>query len=233
VNVTPRPISLEVGSIVDYAYLLDEMPQPDEHFPCISLPFEGMVTFTSNTSKSVGGRVSWQMQQLGGYLYIRHDAHLSPNMNFSIKIEVDETGRMGGFITSRQVHPDEKTSLNLQCTMIAPALMAIAFLHTKKGVQVTDARPLSRQVRRQMQRKKLPAYTYKVLTVPSVARAVERHNELKSLGIRAHLVRGHWADYRETGICNNPNARGIYWKAPHIRGDKNLGIVDKDYAVAI
>ena len=48
---------------------------------------------------------------------------------------------------------------------------------------------------------------------------------------RFHLVRGHYADYREHGLFGNPELRGRYWVPSYGRGDKSLGTINHEYHV--
>jgi hypothetical protein len=48
--------------------------------------------------------------------------------------------------------------------------------------------------------------------------------------IRSHWVRGHYADYRKSGLFGRPQSRGIYWIPEHKRGNEELGQVIPEYA---
>lgn len=49
---------------------------------------------------------------------------------------------------------------------------------------------------------------------------------------RFHVVRGHYADYRNgAGLFGNPNLKGIYWVAPHAKGNPDAGTIKKDYDI--
>jgi len=47
-----------------------------------------------------------------------------------------------------------------------------------------------------------------------------------------HLVRGHFADYRERGLFGKQDMRGVFWIPGHARGDKALGVINKEYHVS-
>jgi hypothetical protein len=48
--------------------------------------------------------------------------------------------------------------------------------------------------------------------------------------IRSHWVRGHYADYRKTGLFGRPQSRGVYWIPEHKRGNEELGLVIPEYS---
>lgn len=48
---------------------------------------------------------------------------------------------------------------------------------------------------------------------------------------RFHLVRGHFADYRERGLFGKADLRGVFWIPGHARGDKSNGTINKEYHV--
>lgn len=107
------------------------------------------------------------------------------------------------------------------------ALQAIAFFHVK-GARIEDAKPYALGIQSGSSRRIL--YDHKVLVVDQIENALRQHRNALAGGARLHLVRGHFKDYREKGVGGNLGARGIYWWQPHIRGDKSLGMVDKEYA---
>lgn len=232
-----RPISLEIGEVLDYRMMLlkDEVgTDPTKDFPCVRLPWDEAV-LTSRTStyppEVPSGTLEWHI--VGGDDTLFIDTKVG-HTRFQTLLHLNSDGLVTHYQLLNKIALPTAPTENVEhahLTALEPALMAIAFLHTKHGAALEPARPQSRQVRRQMKRKGLPEYTYKVLKVPSVSKVVRKYTEGIRRGVRLHIVRGHWADHRKHGICNNPNARGIYWKPPHVRGDKELGIVDKDYTL--
>lgn len=49
---------------------------------------------------------------------------------------------------------------------------------------------------------------------------------------RQHLVRGHFADYRNgAGMFGRESMRGIYWISPHVKGNPEHGTIVKDYSL--
>lgn len=232
-NVTPRTISLEIGSVCDYVDLLKGQEiTPENYFPCVRSPFGGSVRFTSLTAHGLQGALSWDVHQFGDMLGIEITNHRLGGAYCQIAFQLDETGAVMGVRYPDGIQPSERDHAG-RCQMSTPVLMAISTLHARSMATVEPAPcPYPRAERRARARKKLPEYTYRVLKVPSITRTVQQARSYAAAGVRAHIVRGHYADYRDKGVFGNPNARGIYWKDAHVRGDRALGVVDKDYQIA-
>jgi hypothetical protein len=103
---------------------------------------------------------------------------------------------------------------------------ALAFMHAK-GARIEEPDHPSRQVRRAWSRASQKIYTLKV---EPLDRAMREAREASGSGVAVHMVRGTWCDYSQgPGVGGNPNARGIYWRSPHVRGNPRHGIVAKQY----
>lgn len=79
--------------------------------------------------------------------------------------------------------------------------------------------------RKRVKRGQLPLFSHSILTIHPRQLARARQAQAASAdgaSLRAHFVRGHWK-VRKSGI--------FFW-SPHVRGDADKGIVDKDYKVA-
>jgi hypothetical protein len=79
-----------------------------------------------------------------------------------------------------------------------------------------------------------PLTTYKVLKVTPMRRrradASGPDNDTPTLPKSLHIVRGHFADYREgNGLFGKYN--DIFWVDAHVRGSEERGVVVKDYEV--
>lgn len=108
----------------------------------------------------------------------------------------------------------------------AICLMAISFMHVK-GARIDVPDHPSRQARRAWERSK---QQIKVLKLEPLDRVVREWRQSGEQGRRVHLVRGHFKDFRNgPGVGGNPNARGVYWTPPHVKGNPERGIVAKQY----
>lgn len=109
-------------------------------------------------------------------------------------------------------------------------LLALNFLNCK-NVKINE-NPISRQVKRQHERKGEPVYKTYTLEIKAM-REILKHsiNENKTDIKKAlHLCRGHFKTYTK----ENPllgKFTGTYWWDMHARGDSTYGKVDKDYKI--
>lgn len=80
----------------------------------------------------------------------------------------------------------------------------------------------------------LPKYEYRIITIEIPKELTKAYNieSLEHNGIRKryHTVRGHARYYTEDKPLFGKYT-GWVWIAPHVRGDRNLGVIDKDYNV--
>lgn len=112
--------------------------------------------------------------------------------------------------------------------VVGPVLLAISFLHCKNTV-IEDVCPPPKLAKRTMQRHGVPLNTYKVLNIQPVAAVLAAAGKGESLVKRLHICRGHFKDYRQRGVFGK--AKGLFWWGQHVRGNKDLGMVTKEYAV--
>lgn len=63
--------------------------------------------------------------------------------------------------------------------------------------------------------------------------AYHERNSAPSHETALHVVRGRFKDYREGGGLGRSHAAGIWWGAPHVRGDEAAGKVEKDYELKV
>jgi len=231
-----RPISVDISEVVDYMAVLQDsgIDASDETlYPCVSLPWDTAVLTCNNS----------EIQPLlrhHQWILVRENDHTftmtlvrSGNAGHLVRVHLNSTGGFDHCDHFPIVPIHDDLDICARYTTVIMAFMALAFLHTRQGATLEPTSGPSRQVRRANRRKGMPEYTYKVLSVPSIRKVVGKYREATRHGVRLHIVRGHWADHRQHGICNNPNARGIYWVPPHVRGDRELGTVEKDYALAV
>lgn len=80
---------------------------------------------------------------------------------------------------------------------------------------------------------KLPVYEYKILKVE--VPGTKKNGVANGSGdrmSRVHLCRGHFKEYTKEKPLFGRHV-GLYWWQPYARGNKDMGIIDKDYAVHI
>ena len=79
---------------------------------------------------------------------------------------------------------------------------------------------------------KQPLFTYHTLVVNPMSEKKRSNSEHEQTGIkqRLHFCRGHFKEYTEQNKLFGKHT-GLYWWQPMVRGNKELGIVHKDYLV--
>jgi len=112
------------------------------------------------------------------------------------------------------------------------ALNAALMLLNCKNVVSEDVPPPEKLNRKRNKKGKQELFTYKILKLllPSESK---QHGEYLPSGIKAriHLCRGHFKTYtKESPLFGRYT--GLYWWQSHVRGDKNEGMVVKEYKVA-
>ena len=95
------------------------------------------------------------------------------------------------------------------------------------------ARQVEYQVPPKVLKKRLsrgePAFKTYVLDVEptKLARRPGQSNGESGIEMSQHFCRGHFGDYREKGLFGKH--KGLFWFGPHIRGNPNVGVIDKSY----
>jgi hypothetical protein len=115
---------------------------------------------------------------------------------------------------------------------IAPALLAVTFLHCKSGVRIEDVEPPARLNRARERRGKRPLVRYKTLTICGLKELLRREGGIEGVGLRKalHLVRGHFAKYGPDKPLMG-HFVGTVFRSAHMRGRAKEGRVIKDYDV--
>lgn len=115
-------------------------------------------------------------------------------------------------------------------SLALPFWFAFAFMHCRN---VTLESPtVSRQVRRQANRKGTPLLDYRVLNIEPMKGVLRTEGGLADSGpgVALHICRGHFKDFRDgPGLFGKH--KGIYWWEGSVRGSLSKGKVEKDYHV--
>lgn len=111
------------------------------------------------------------------------------------------------------------------------ALLAISFMHCKNVHAIehdlVDAVTPKRE-RHPTRNKGLRYYTLEIDPMREVLRKEGRSDEV-GLKQALHLCRGHFKDYRQSGLFGK--IKGLFWWDAHARGTRDAGVVIKDYVV--
>jgi hypothetical protein len=127
-------------------------------------------------------------------------------------------------VWQKNVGEDEINSFR---KMVIVGAFTLNLLHCK-NVHLIEADPSKRE-RRKAAKKNRPMERYHVLRVGSVGRG---GTDRFSSGIRMseHIVHGHFREYSEEAPLFGKYA-GRFWVPAHVRGDRKVGSVKKDYEV--
>lgn len=115
-------------------------------------------------------------------------------------------------------------------SLVVPFFWSLGFMNCKNVT--LEPPPVSRQVRRQAERRGLPILDYRVLNIEPMTRVLRDEGDLASVGSRQalHICRGHFKDYRDgPGLFGKH--KSVYWWEGSVRGSLAKGRLDKDYEV--
>lgn len=112
-------------------------------------------------------------------------------------------------------------------TALHPCWLAISFLHCKNVTIDPRGVGLNRGKRVRHE----PNFRYHVLVIEPMKKILKTEGRSDEVGLKRalHICRGHFKDFRETGLFGK--FRDIYWWNPQVRGKVENGIVLKDYNV--
>lgn len=121
---------------------------------------------------------------------------------------------------------------NLAAYVYNPSLLALSFMHCK-GVERVLQTPPQKLSRAFEKRRGQPLHKYHILDIKPMQDVLKREGNVEEDGLKKalslHIVRGHFADYREKGLFGKNF--GLYWRPQHHRGSISVGITDKDYRI--
>lgn len=112
------------------------------------------------------------------------------------------------------------------------ALNAALMLLNCKNIVSEDNLPPEKLNRKRNKNGKQELFTYKTLklVLPTESKNIGKEYLPSGAKVRIHLCRGHFKKYtKEAPLFGRYT--GLYWWEPHIRGDKNEGMVIKDYKI--
>lgn len=151
----------------------------------------------------------------------------------SVMYSLSETGALTdmrsftwGVQPDGQAFPEEERLRNVHLTY--PLLFTLCLLNATNVKQEAITPQLSKRQRLGKQRPLVRYTTLDVHPMREAVRAVAAGGGI-STDRALHLCRGHWKDYRETGLFGRN--KGVYFWSPQLRGTGKAGVVVKDYNV--
>ena len=138
----------------------------------------------------------------------------------------------GEFVNNQPAHIQKKLEHALDLTVCA-CLFSISLMHCK-NVHFEDI-VIPAAVQKKRTKRGIPRIQYKTLVIDPMHTQVRRERDEDPAGEQntvkraLHIVRGHFKDYRETGLFGKNH--GLFWWDMHVAGTAKAGVVVKDYAV--
>ena len=121
--------------------------------------------------------------------------------------------------------PDERL-----WSLLFPYCLGVSFTHCRNVELVDDVVP--EPMRKKRKRRGQRSTVFKTLEIHPMKAVLRNADADPNTGLkqRLHICRGHFKDYRNgRGLFGKYN--GMFWWDMHVRGDKTVGTVKKDYAV--
>lgn len=138
-----------------------------------------------------------------------------------------EPGASAHYSNSNVLHATE----SLVPWTLYPCLFSISLLHCK-NTKIIRGEPNEQLRKKHVKRKRQPPVSFKILDVTPMKARSQGASVSTRTGdsVAAHMVRGHFKDYRDGGGLFGRH-KGRYFWGPSMRGDLEEGYVDKDYNV--
>jgi len=164
------------------------------------------------------------VQVVGKYLALCNES--GQNIGDSVGVP----GRIMNHLTKGEGAITQARAEALITLLAAYALLTISFMHCKNVNIRTVEQPKKLQAAR-IKDGRRPLITYRVLEIEPMKKILRTEGQVNKLGLKKalHICRGHFKDYRESGLFGRNH--GIYWWEQAVRGEAQHGIALKDYSV--
>ena len=119
--------------------------------------------------------------------------------------------------------------MSIRASYVAEAFL---LLINCKNISTEKSYPPEALNKKRVRQGKQPLFTYHTLVVNPVSTKHRKNGQHEPTGIkqRLHFCRGHFKEYTQDAPLFG-KLTGLYWWQPMVRGNKELGIVHKDYEV--
>jgi hypothetical protein len=138
------------------------------------------------------------------------------------------------FLTWNNIHNGfdlEEYSQKFSAFEVSFIQMALMLLNCK-NISTENNYPSMVLNKKRIKQGKQPLFKYHTLVINPVNEKKRSSGEHEPTGIkqRLHFCRGHFKEYTEQNKLFGKHT-GLYWWQPMVRGNKELGLVHKDYEV--
>lgn len=248
---------IKADNVVDYLYSTDQLsPRLILDLPCVTPPFENV--FVEFTIDGIGmgwhihrgspdlGQIKIKALEAHGMKWILGGYYYSPEYPnepmLRAAVALDGSGAIIPVANGDpyRISPLTKTAQRVWgipefkqsgVDALNVVLWTLAFMHTK-GAVIDDVTPPPAVSKRHQKRYKAPLCSYKTVKVCGFGRAPQEAQGGQHDTPRLHIVRGHWADYRNgAGMFGNPDLRAVFWISEHERGRGEKGAIKTTYEV--
>jgi hypothetical protein len=141
---------------------------------------------------------------------------------------------LGSFIIYRPQYLEalglELLPVDQVTTVLHVPLLALSFCHCK-NVTVQTQRPATKLNKKRIKRGKPPYVEYKTLEITPIKKMCEGSVNASGMPLKRalHICRGHFKDYRKSGLFGKH--KDVFWWDMAVRGDRQKGMIVKDYEV--
>lgn len=129
------------------------------------------------------------------------------------------------------IHPTRNSDKqSTMITMVMPMWLAISFMHCK-NVALREERAPEKLRKANAKRGRQSMVKWNVLEIEPMKQVLRGEGKSESVGLRQalHICRGHFKDYRQSGLFGK--VKGIFWWDSTVRGSSKQGVVVKDYSI--
>lgn len=140
---------------------------------------------------------------------------------------LDKSGKVLAFFSRGGSGGRESRQISTDWAFISS--MAMSFMHCKNVRQIEAKDDRGEQFHKQH---KVPRFRYRTLVIDPMKEVLRTEGGLEANGLKKalHICRGHFATYsNDKPLFGKYN--GTFWKPDHVRGNKESGVVRKDYDV--
>ena len=126
-----------------------------------------------------------------------------------------------------------KTIVAICHSMLAPALLAMTFMHCK-NVLTVDNHP-DKNINRERKKCGLrPFIKYQTIDIQPMTKLLKTEGQLETNGIKKafHICNGHFATLTRNNKGEELEKPTTYYRERHIRGSAKEGVVVSDYRVS-
>lgn len=239
-------------NVCEYIYSLGVEKEwaTDADFPCCSPPFENFFFETKAPAATQQKESKVWMPQMWGFICLSYkveESQQSENcaavfVSIPIMLEKDRILSPAGYLVAdigrdhciksagrATLFDDSPNSwVKIWNVLQTPLQLTMSFMNCK-NVKVIDNKPRDLKSR-EIKAKQRPWVTYKTLDIEPMRRVLRTEGNAESTGLKRalHICRGHFATYTpEKPLFGRVS--GQFWIPAHVRGNKQNGVVVKDY----